>query len=415
MPRRIESVAIVGGGPTGAALGTYLARSGRRVVLFDSGKRPPLVIGESLVPAVVPFLRDLGIEDEVRDYSVYKPGATFVLRGSEMSFRFSEVRGAKTTYSYNVPRDKLDASILSAARAAGVLVIDAAARLERDPVEAQRARLCIQSLDAARPFLDGQPDFIVDTSGRARLLARLFDLPREEGGRKDTALFAHCQGVPLRVEGNVHTDLLERGWSWRIPLPGRVSVGFVLDTEFIKTFGASSEEQFDRYLAENPTVKAWGGEPRRISPVLKYSNYQLTTLSGLGPNWALAGDAFGFIDPVFSSGLLVSLDSARELARAIEAGSDAAFRKYERRVLRHLENWRQVVDHFYSGRLFTLFRVGEVVRETPLGKVANFHLAKHLPRVFTGEATTARYSVSLLDFMCNHALVDNDPDELAVR
>lgn len=415
MARTIETVAIVGGGPSGAALGASLARAGRRVVLFDSGKRPPLVIGESLVPAVVPFLRELGIEDEVRDYSVFKPGATFVLRDGEMSFRFDEVRKAETTYSYNVPRDKLDASILGAARAAGVHIVPAAARLERDPADDARVLLQPESVEAARPFLDGQPDFIVDASGRSRTLARLFDLPTEQGDRKDTALFAHLEGVPLVIEGNVHTDHLERGWAWRIPLPGRVSVGLVLDSDFIKTFGDSSEEQFDRYMAFDPAIKAWGGEPKRISPVLKYSNYQLATTVAYGSNWALAGDAFGFVDPVFSSGLLVSLDSAHELSRAIQAGTEVAFEKYQAHVLRHVRNWREVVDHFYSGRLFTLFRVGAVVRETFIGKMMDFHFAKHLPRVFTGEATTQRYSVGLLNFMCTYALVDNDPDDLAVR
>ena len=378
----------------------------------DSGNRPPLVIGESLVPAVVPFLKKLGIEDEVRDYSVYKPGATFVLRDGEMSFSFDGVRGARTTYSYNVPRDRLDASILEAARRAGAEVVETTARFR---AEGDRVVLDDATL-AAAPSLGGrQPDLVVDATGRGRSFARLFDLPTEVGERRDTALFAHCTGVPLVIEGNVHTDHLERGWCWRIPLPGRVSVGLVIDSEFLARFGRTAEEQYDAYMAYDPAIKAWGGEPKRITPVLKYSNYQLATTKAWGGNWALVGDAFGFVDPVFSSGLLVSLDSARELARAIEAGTDVAFDRYEEHVLHHIRNWQRVVGHFYSGRLFTLFRVGEVVRETFLGGLMNFHFEKHLPRVFTGEATTRRYSVGLLDFMCRRGLVDNDPEDLAVR
>ena len=77
MPRgEIRNVAILGGGPAGAALGTHLAREGVAVTLFDGGKRPPLIVGESLVPAVIPFLRDLGIEDEVASYGTWKGGAT---------------------------------------------------------------------------------------------------------------------------------------------------------------------------------------------------------------------------------------------------------------------------------------------------------------------------------------------------
>jgi flavin-dependent dehydrogenase len=413
MSRAIRSVAIIGGGPAGAALATFLAHGGdRRVVLFASGVRPPLVIGESLVPAVVPFLQQLGIEDEVREYSVFKPGATFVLRDGEMSFRFDEVRKARTTYSYNVPRDRLDASILDAARRAGVDVVEATAR-----VRAEGDRVLLDDATLARaPALEGrQPDLVVDATGRARSFARLLDLPTEQGDRRDTALFAHCSGVPLVIEGNVHTDHLERGWSWRIPLPGRVSVGLVLDSDFIRGFGGTAEQQFDAYVQYDPAIKSWGGDLKRISSVLRYTNYQLATTRGHGENWALVGDAFGFVDPVFSSGLLVSLDSASQLARAIEAGTPEAFDRYQAHVLRHLRNWRRVVSHFYDGRLFTLFRVGEVVRQTMLGKLMNFHFEKHLPRVFTGEATTKRYSVGLLDFMCRRGLIDNDPDALRVH
>jgi flavin-dependent dehydrogenase len=415
MSRPIRTVAIVGGGPAGAALATFLA-SGRSepscVVLFASGSRPPLVIGESLVPAVVPFLQELGIEDEVREYSVFKPGATFVLRDGEMSFRFDEVRKARTPYSYNVPRDRFDDSILAAARRAGAHVVSETARFD---ARGDRVLLDADTIAAAPVLAGRQPDLVVDATGRTRALARLFDLPTEEGDRRDTALFAHCEGVPLLAEGHVHTDYLERGWGWRIPLRGRVSVGLVLDSNFVRSFGSNAEEQFDRYLAHDPAIKAWGGEPKRISPVLRYTNYQLATTRGYGENWALVGDAFGFIDPVFSSGLLVSLDAAHRLARAIESGGGTALEQYQDHVLRHLRNWQRIVDHFYDGRLFTLLRVGQQVGESRIGRLLNFHFEKHLPRVFTGEATTKRYSVGLLDFMCRRGLLDEDPDDLRVR
>jgi flavin-dependent dehydrogenase len=385
------------------------------VVLFNSGKRPPLVIGESLVPAVVPFLRDLGVEDEVRAYSVFKPGATFVLPDGEMSFRFDDVRKAKTTYSYNVPRDRLDASILAAAERAGAHVIERAARVERAGDDG--LRLSQESLDAARPFFDdGPPEWVVDATGRARTFARLLDLPSEEGERKDTALFAHTEGTPLVEEGNVHTDLLDHGWAWRIPLPGKVSVGLVIDSDLIRTFGATAEEQFDNYIARDTVIANWGGEPKRISPVLRYNNYQLATLRGVGNGWALVGDAFGFVDPVFSSGLLVGLDAAQALSRAILAGGgEEKMREYEAHVLRHLRNWHRVVEHFYDGRLFTLFRVGAEVQQMLIGRVMDVHFRKHLPRVFTGEATTKRYSVGLLNFMCRYGLMQRDPEGLRVR
>jgi hypothetical protein len=90
-------------------------------------------------------------------------------------------------------------------------------------------------------------------------------------------------------------------------------------------------------------------------------------------------------------------------------------RKYEAHVLNHVRAWQRTIDRFYDGRLFSLFRAGEQARATLAGRILELHFGRHLPRVFTGEATTRRYSVGLMDFMCRHGLLDNDPEELAIR
>jgi flavin-dependent dehydrogenase len=410
----IRSVAILGGGPAGAALGTFLAREGVAVTLFDGGKRPPLIVGESLVPAVVPFLKRLGIEEEVAAYSTWKPGATFTFdAGDAMSFLFGEVRAARTPYSYNVPRDRLDQSVRDAAVRAGVRLVPRHARLEREPGTG-RVRLEASSLAAAG--LDSPPDFVVDAAGRGRLLGRLLELPVIEGGRRDTALHAHLEGVPLLFEGHVHTDLLEHGWSWRIPLPGRVSVGFVIEADVLREFGDDAEEQFDAYLRHDRRLRDWGVTAKRISPVVKYTNYQLRHTRGVGENWALVGDAFGFIDPVFSSGMLVGLDGALELSETLlSGGGREALARYEAHVLHHLANWQRVAGYFYDGRLFTLLKLGDRKRTEFPWQLIDPHFRKHLPRVFTGESTTQRYSMGLLDFMVRFSLFGSDPRPLAVR
>ena len=417
----IRTVAIVGGGPAGASLATHLARAGVRVGIFDTGKRPEIIVGESLVPAVVPYMKKLGIEEEVRSYSIYKPGATFVLRGGQevMNLRFDEVLGAKTTYSYNVPRDRFDASVLAAAEKSGAHVIPHSARLEVENGSSpgnEHLRLSEAALEAGSHVFGGhQPDFIVDATGRRRMVSNLLKLPFETGPRRDAALHAHFEGVGLVECGNVHTDLLENGWSWRIPLPGRVSVGLVINGDTISQFGDTIEEQLDRYIAYDPVIAQWGGTPKRISKVFRYSNYQLSTHRGSGPNWALVGDAFGFVDPVFSSGMLVGLDASEVLARALQGGaSRAALDRYEAHVKHHLAVWHKVVQHYYSGRLFTLFHVGDAVKTTLPGRILNLHFGRYLPRVFTGEASNGRYGIWLLDFMCRRGLLDNDPRELAV-
>jgi flavin-dependent dehydrogenase len=413
MPSSIRTVAVLGDGPAGTTLATLLARSGVTVGLYAPGQRPEMIVGESLVPAIVPILRDLGIEEEVAGYSIYKPGATFVLSPDRtQQFDFGQVNGHLPGYAYNVPRDRLDLSLRRVCEESGAHIIHERARVEKDATG--RPVLSQESLDAAKGLFGDAPDLIVDATGRTRTLARLLDLPTETGDRRDTALFAHLDSIPLVEPGHVHTDRLERGWAWRIPLPGRVSLGIVVDPGALREFGSDKETQYDTYLASEPHLKALTDGAKRISAVMKYTNYQLATQQGVGPGWALLGDAFGFVDPVFSSGLYVGMEGAQQLSKAIRSGRPAAFKRYERHVLQHLRNWQRVVSYFYDGRLFTLFAVGEQMADNPISKVVNPHAHKHLPRVFTGEAVTGQYSRRLLDFMIRYALLDNDPSELKV-
>lgn len=410
---RVGSVAILGGGPSGAALGTFLAREGIDVVLFHQSKRPPIIVGESLVPAVVPFIRRLGIEDEVAGYSIWKGGATFVLdRENRLSFRFSEVRKATTTYSYNVPRDRFDASVLAAARRAGVRVVEHPARVEREG-DTDRVRLSEETLAAAG--FTSPPEFIVDAGGRRRMLPRLMDLPTIDGDRRDTALHAHFEGIEVEIEGNVHTDRLDHGWLWRIPLPGRVSMGVVVDSDTLRKFGDTPEEQLDGFLRHDSVIRDYARAARRVTPVVRYTNYQSRCTRGVGENWALAGDCFGFVDPVFSSGMLLALQSADWLAGALVKGTPRALTRYDVCMARNLACWHRAIGWFYDGRLLTLFRVGEYVRHTPVGRLLDPHFRKHFPRIFTGENTANPYSMGLIRFMVEHGLAGNDPDELRIH
>ena len=229
-------------------------------------------------------------------------------------------------------------------------------------------------------------------------------------------LFAHCEEIGLVNDGDIHVDLLERGWSWRIPLPGRTSVGLVIDAEHIKQFGGDLDAQFDSYVAHDPMIQRWEPSPRRLTRVVRYTNYQLVSTRAVGDGWALVGDTFGFIDPVFSSGTLLAFHSARDLASEILAGgSRAGLERYAKRTSSHIRAWQQTVDHFYDGRLLTLFQVGERVRQKFWGRVMDLHLRKHLPRVFTGEGSAEWYSPALVHFMCTRILFEDDPDLLRIR
>jgi flavin-dependent dehydrogenase len=410
----IRSVAILGSGPAASTLATLLARDHVRVAIYHRPKRAPLIVGESLVPAIIPMLQRLGVEDQVRAFSMFKPGATFNLGEKDnFSFDFDQLQGP-ARYAYNVPRDRFDDALLAVAREAGARVIEAAATLERCDCT-DRVRLSPESLAAAGDAFSGPPDLIVDATGRVRLLPTLLEIPSRCGPRKDIALFAHVDRTHLDHEGHVHTTRLEHGWSWRIPLPGRVSVGMVIGAEFLDRYGTTNEERYDNLLRQDPVLCKVASQAKRLTPVIQYTNYQLVSTRAVGEGWALVGDTAGFIDPAFSSGLFIGMHSAMALAETIRDGSAAAFQRYETEVTHHLKTWHEIAEYFYNGRLFTFFRVGQMLKDTLLLRLTFPHLNKHLGGIFSGLASTSPYSLALLRFAMKYGMKNEDPRDLMIN
>ena len=406
---------MVGDGPAATTLATLLARQGKRVGLFSRGERQSPLIGESTVPALVPILQLLGVEDEVRAYSVFKPGATFTVGSDEsLEIDFDEVHGRVPGYAFNVPRDRFDETLLDRCLKTGAKLFRTPARLEAKAGEsgpAARVRLTDACLEQTDGFFAGQPDFIVDASGRNRSIPTLLDLPTTTGARKDHALFAHCDNVPIDKQGHIHTDRLEHGWCWRIPLPNHVSMGFVVRPSRLRELAGRPEQQYDALLREDPELARIAGHAKRVSGVIRFTNYQLSTHIGVGPGWALVGDSLGFVDPVFSSGLFLAMDGAVKLADAIAKGTDAALRRYDHNQRRHIRAWQTVVDYFYDGRFYAMLRLRDQPHDNWIGRVLGPHLGRHLPRVFTGESTAGRYDQRLLKLVMDYSLgVLEDPD-----
>ena len=412
-PRPIRSVVFLGAGPAACTAATLLCRAGVRVAMLHRPRLTTLLVGESLVPALVPILRRLGVEDEVRAYGKLKPGAIFNMTGfGDYSFTFSNFAGPLPDYAYNVPRLQFDATLLAAAQRAGAKVFEVEAKVERVP---GTARVCLAPETRAALGEFGEPDLIIDATGRARVLPKLLDLPFQEGGRKDTALFAHVDRTELFRDGYVHSSRLDHGWSWRIPLPDRVSLGIVLGADEAKKFGATPEERYDNLLKQDSVLRVATADAKRLTPVLEYTNYQLVSDRLFGDGWVLLGDTAGFIDPVFSSGLLIGMTSAESLVEAIRVGGTPAFQHYERSVIHHLKTWHEIVNYFYDGRLFTSFRVGEMLKDNVLIKMTSRHVNKHMGRIFTGLAARAPYSMGLMRFLMKYGLKDQDPRDMAIR
>src|SRR5215831_6117052 len=272
-------VAIVGGGTSGSALAIFLSVLGADVTLFDEGRRPPLLVGESLIPAVVPILRKLGVEEDTAGFSQRKPGATFVWSASDqVRVTFDRFAPAVFPYAYNIPRPRFDEALLAEAVATGVRHVPIRAHLQRAHGHGGRAELVLapETL-AAAPALGGrQPDLIVDATGRARHVARLLDIPARVGPRKDVAHFAHFEGFRWpETAGQVLVNRGRAGWSWCIPLRDRLSIGIVLGQDDAAGLGRAPEERLSRAIAGDDALSSIAGGARRVTHVATYLNYQL--------------------------------------------------------------------------------------------------------------------------------------------
>lgn len=386
-----------------------LARRGFAVVVFEAETRPELLVGESMLPGVIPYLEEMQVEEEVRRFSVYKPGATITWNeGESASFDFSQAQGSLAPFAYNTPRAEFDRALLDAAREAGASVVTALAEFE---VRDDAVKLVGKSAELAEQVLGQPPDLLVDASGRARCFARLLGLEVLRGHRKDTALFAHMDRTSLTHEGHIHVDRFDRGWAWRIPLGSRVSMGIVANKSHLGE--GTAADQFDRLVAEEPAIRVFAGDSTRLTPVVRYTNYQVASARWVGPGWALLGDAAGFIDPVFSTGVYLAMRGASRLAAAIELGSPAALSRYERLHRREMELWKRVIDCWYDGRLCALIKAGQGYGDSWVVRLVRGHITKHVTRVFTGE--TSMYGVFLLQLLGDSLLTGHRARDLSIR
>ena len=394
----MKSFAIIGGGPAGCTLAIFLQRQGHKVALFNDSKRTELFVGESLIPALIPILRELGIEEEVEKISVNKPGATvWIDEKLYAESSFSEGMGTLPPYAYNTKRKEFDTLLMDTAIASGVEVFNFRAGIR---AEGDKVFLDDETLDQCSDFFTAQPDYLIDGTGRRRLFSNALKLRSTIGERMDTALFAHVEEQTFsQNQGHIHMHLATKGWCWRIPLPGSTSVGIVINKEKLKEYGETSAEQFDNFIVQDPKLKPFFEGARRISEIQKFSNYQMQSNRIVGENWVLIGDAAGFLDPVFSSGLYFSMKYASELAKVFETDSKKTLKSFQKKWQKELNSWKQMIKIWYNGRLFTNFKVGNDRLETFLGKRIGNHTVKHFTSVFTGEAVLNRYSMWLLRFM----------------
>ncbi len=357
-------VLVVGGGPGGTTAATLLARSGRRVVLLEKDHHPRFHIGESLLPANLPILDRLGIADEVSALGVLKLGADFPTRdGGYQTFHFRRALGSTPPHAFHVRRDEFDALLFRTARDSGV---DAREGIKVERVETGGiGKVVAHAKDADGNALSVKAKYLVDASGRDTLLGNALKLKRRNTEHQSAALFAHYEGVATRPgddAGNITIYRFEHGWCWFIPLrEGIMSIGCVCRPDYLKQRRGRTGEFLDATLALMPGAQERLAQARRVSDVHVTGNYSYECERMAGPGWIMVGDAWAFVDPVFSSGVFLAMHSAEHAAAMIdtalaEPAREAALQAaIDKRLRRGVSVFSWFIYRFNSPVMRTLF------------------------------------------------------------
>lgn len=354
-------VAIIGGGPAGSSAGTLLAKAGRRVVIFEKEKFPRFRVGESTLPATLNTIDRMGAGEKIKNggFLVKYGGEIVSACGQRVRFYFRNGFKAKRQSAYQVLRSEFDRILLDHAAESGC---DVRQQKTVESFEIDNQGVTLYLGDGR---LVVRAKYLIDCSGRNCVVGNKFSLRERYQNLRKFSLYAYYEDV-LREDGpdGTLTRMVRTkdSWFWMIPLSGNTtSIGVVMDAEKFRSMNLSPEEALARCIAEQPVVSEYMPNARRVTEVYATGDFSYRNRNLCGDRWLLAGDAAGFIDPVFSSGVYLALLSGEQAADSLNIALDhpekraKAFRFYERRIGRVLDIYLRWASSWYTQEFVEVF------------------------------------------------------------
>jgi flavin-dependent dehydrogenase len=357
-------VLVVGGGPGGSTAAALLARKGLRVTLVEKSRHPRFHIGESLLPMNMPIFERLGVFDQVMAIGRRKLGADFPAaneRGYNV-FRFARTLNPGTGFAVQVRREELDQLLFKHASTCGAQTLEDTEVLGVD-FAAGAATARVRAADGTVSEL--KADYVVDATGRNTLLGTALRLKRKHQQHQSAALFAHFSGVERRPgedAGNISIYRFPSGWVWMIPLPGDcTSIGAVCYPEYLRERRGSNADFLMATLQRIPGARERVQGASIIGNLHATGNYSYICSRMSGHRWIMVGDAFAFLDPIFSTGVYLAMNSAERAAEVVadslrEPRKEAALqRRYARFVRRGMGRLSWFIFRFTSPAMSRMF------------------------------------------------------------
>ena len=338
-------VLIIGGGPAGSTFGSIIKKNGWDVTLLEKDHHPRFHIGESLLPMNMPILERLGVLDQVRSIGVPKLGADFTIGHSNAkhkTFYFRDALGESPPQAFEVRRSQFDQILFEHCRKSGVQALEGMRVRQATQLDSGKHRITASDADGHEHVWDAR--FLVDASGRDTFMSSANGWKRRNQKHASAAVFGHFRAVPRRLgedQGNISLYWFEHGWIWMIPLQDEImSVGAVCIPSYLRTRSGSLDEFLLQTLNGIPETRARMQNAEAVMPAQATGNYSYLSERMHGPGFLIIGDAFAFIDPVFSSGVYLAMSSAERGAKVAESwlsGSKRAYRKECRRFERSMK------------------------------------------------------------------------------